>query len=387
MRRLIGIGGMASLAAVIWLWPLGGAAWLAGVAAGWQHQVQNAMAGAIRGLQGGRPGALAALWGLCLAYGFFHAAGPGHGKLVIGAYGLGRRVPLGRLAGLALAASLAQALTAVALVGAGVLLLGLQRQQMQGLADRTLAQVSALMIGIIGLWLIWRGARGVWRMWPAAGRHAPYGAAGRRASFDAAGQNAPFEAADRNAPFDAAGRQAPFGAAGRHAPFGAVGQNAPFGAVGKNAPFGAVGSAHPLVPDLAGLGQLMPPAATEPEVCATCGHAHGPTLAEVAQVRGWRDGLAIVAAIAARPCTGALFLLILTWQLGLFWAGVMGALVMGLGTASVTLVVALGAVSLRESALLRAATGHGVVRGMALAEVLAGVVIIALALQMLRMAG
>ena len=378
MRRLIGIGGMASLAAVIWLWPLGGAAWLAGVAAGWQHQVQNAMAGAIRGLQGGRPGALAALWGLCLAYGFFHAAGPGHGKLVIGAYGLGRRVPLGRLAGLALAASLAQALTAVALVGAGVLLLGLQRQQMQGLADRTLAQVSALMIGIIGLWLIWRGARGVWRMWPAAGRHAPYGAASRRASFDAAGQNAPFEAADRNAPFDAAGRQAPFGAAGRHAPFGAV---------GRNAPFGAVGSAHPLVPDLAGLGQLMAPAATEPEVCATCGHAHGPTLAEVAQVRGWRDGLAIVAAIAARPCTGALFLLILTWQLGLFWAGAMGALVMGLGTASVTLVVALGAVSLRESALLRAATGHGVVRGMALAEALAGVVIIALALQMLRMAG
>jgi len=60
---------------------------------------------------------------------------------------------------------------------------------------------------------------------------------------------------------------------------------------------------------------------------------------------------------------------------------------MGLGTASVTLVVALGAVSLRESALLRAATGHGVVRGMALAEALAGVVIIALALQMLRMAG
>ena len=387
MRRLIGIGGMASLAAVIWLWPLGGAAWLAGVAAGWQHQVQNAMAGAIRGLQGGRPGALAALWGLCLAYGFFHAAGPGHGKLVIGAYGLGRRVPLGRLAGLALAASLAQALTAVALVGAGVLLLGLQRQQMQGLADRTLAQVSALMIGIIGLWLIWRGARGVWRMWPAAGRHAPYGAAGRHASFDAAGQNAPFEAADRNAPFGAVGSNTQFGAAGRHAPFGAVGRNASFEAVGRNAPFGAVGSAHPLVPDLAGLGQLMPPAATEPEVCATCGHAHGPTLAEVAQVRGWRDGLAIVAAIAARPCTGALFLLILTWQLGLFWAGAMGALVMGLGTASVTLVVALGAVSLRESALLRAATGHGVVRGMALAEVLAGVVIIALALQMLRMAG
>ena len=319
MRRLIVPAGLAALAAAVWLWGLGGAAGLAAAAAGWQHQVQNAMAGAIRGLQGGQPGALAALWGLCLAYGFFHAAGPGHGKLLIGAYGLGRRVALGRLSLLALASSLAQALTAVLLVGAGVLLFGWQRQTMQAVADRTLAQVSAVLIGAIGLWLLWRGARAVWRLWPLAPVLVPVPVA---ASF----------------------------------------------------------------PDLAGLGQPMAVGPGD-DVCASCGHAHGPTLVQAQQVRGWRDGLAVVVAVAARPCTGALFLLILTWQLGLFWAGVLGALVMGLGTASVTLLVALGAVSLRESALLRVATGHGVARAMAWAEVLAGLLVIAIALQMLAMAG
>ena len=53
-------------------------------AAGEQRTFQNAMAGALRGIQAGDPWAV---WSLCsatAAYGFFHALGPGHGKVLIG---------------------------------------------------------------------------------------------------------------------------------------------------------------------------------------------------------------------------------------------------------------------------------------------------------------
>lgn len=289
---VLGLGGLAAL----WLWGFGGADRLGVWATATQRDVQNAMAGALRALRGGQPGALMTLWGLCFAYGFVHAAGPGHGKLVIGGYGLGARVPAWRLAGLALASSLAQAGTAVGLVYAGVWLLGWGRTQLAGAADQALAPLSYALIGGIGGWLVWRGGRSLWR--------------GRRV------------------------RQG-------HAHDGA----------------------H--------------------EVCDHCGHAHGPTPEQVAAVRSSRDALMIVAAIAVRPCTGAIFLLILTWQLGIGWAGVAGAFVMGAGTAGFTVLVALAAAGMRESALAQIGSLDGVARTLALAEVVAGSLVVALAAQLL----
>ena len=169
MRRLIWIPVVVAAGVALWLWGFGGANWVARVAADQQHAVQNAMAGALRRLKSGDMAALGALWALCFSYGFFHAAGPGHGKMVIGGYGLGRRVPMGRLAALAVASSLAQAATAVVLVYAGLLALGWTRDQMQGLADQTLNQISTLAISGIGAWLLWRGLRGLWRMRPHSG--------------------------------------------------------------------------------------------------------------------------------------------------------------------------------------------------------------------------
>jgi ABC-type nickel/cobalt efflux system permease component RcnA len=71
----------------------------------------------------------------------------------------------------------------------------------------------------------------------------------------------------------------------------------------------------------------------------------------VAQVRGWRDAALLVGGIALRPCSGALFVLVLTWQLGIAAAGVIGAFVMGAGTAAVTVAVAALAVWAREGVL------------------------------------
>jgi len=252
------------------------------------------MAGTLRALQAGEAGALLGLWGLCFAYGFVHAAGPGHGKLVIGGYGVGARVPMRRLSLLALGSSLAQALTAVVFVYAAVLVLGWTRQQVAGAADQVMAPLSYALIGLIGLWLLWRGIK-AWRSKPAHHHHHDHD--------------------------------------GGH--------------------------------------------------CDTCGHAHGPTLAQAEAMTGWREALSIIGSIAIRPCTGAVFLLILTWRLDLIWAGIVGTFVMGLGTASITVLVAMAAVGLRESALAQIAGSAQVARVMASVQILAGGIVALLALQLM----
>ncbi len=306
MRALVLSAALILLGLAVWLWGLGGAQDVARWTAQGQREVQQAMAGYLRALRAGEPGALMGLWGLCFAYGFLHAAGPGHGKLLIGGYGLGAGVPALRLSGLALVSSLAQAATAVVLVYAGVLALGLTRQAMTGVADRIMAPASYGAIALVGLWLVWRGLRRLRRVM------APAVETGHTQDHD-----------------------------------------------------------HGHGQDHGG-------------VCASCGHRHGPTAAEAAQVQDWREAVALVAAVAIRPCTGALFLLILTWRMGLEVAGIVGAFVMGLGTASVTVAVALAAVTMRAGLLQRLVGAEArAARALPVIEALAGLLIAAVALQLL----
>jgi nickel/cobalt exporter len=294
MRRALGLGGLALVVLLGVLWLTGALDGLAAILQAAQREAQERLAGAIRALRGGEPGALAAFWTVCLGYGVLHAAGPGHGKLVIGGYGMARRVPVGRLAGLALAASLAQAAVAVALVYAALAVLGLTRVAVEGAAERWMTPVGHAMIAGLGLWLVWRGVTGLRRRAAAAEHH---------------------DHQDHGHGHDDGHDHGPH-----------------------------------------------------------CNHAHGPTVEQVERLTGWRDGLALVAGIAMRPCSGALFVLVLTWQLGIALAGVIGAFVMGIGTGLVTVAAALLAVWAREGAF--AGLGEGrLARALPLVELAIGAII------------
>ncbi|MEQ6204373.1 hypothetical protein ABMC88_15140 [Sulfitobacter sp. HNIBRBA2951] len=290
MQRAIALALLVVVAALAALWLTGGFDTLAAWAADEQRSFQNGIARTLRALRAGEAGAYALLMASCFAYGFFHAIGPGHGKLLVGGYGVARAVPMVRLSTIALLSSLGQAVTAIVLAYGGLWLLGWTRQTMVGTAEDWLAPASYAMIAAIGLWLILRGAN---RLRTRS----------RSASHTHTGDG---------------------------------------------------------------------------ETCSSCGHRHGPTLDEASTTTGLRDAVLLITGIAIRPCTGALFVLLITWQMGIPTAGIAGAFAMALGTASVTVTVGIAASGFR-GALIRSLTqASALIWVMPTLEIIAGLIVLTL---------
>lgn len=254
-----------------------------------QRGFQNQMAGAVRALKSGDPGAYFALLSAAAAYGFVHALGPGHGKYLVGGVGLGTAIPTARLLGLAVTSSLAQALWAIALVYGGFYLIEASAHQMTTLAEDILAPASYLAIAGIGMAIIWRGLR----------------------SFPQPASNHVHTGAD-----------------------------------------------------------------------FSC-HAHGPTPEEAAKVGSIRDALVLVASIAIRPCTGAIFLLVIGWQMDILLAGAAAVMVMGLGTAPLTRLVAIASSAARRMAFTTSASVNGLQVALPALQMFAGALIMLVSLGLL----
>ncbi len=62
-----------------------------------------------------------------------------------------------------------------------------------------------------------------------------------------------------------------------------------------------------------------------------CGHAHAPSAAEVKGEWSLSRAFAMAFAVGIRPCSGAILVLVASYSLGLYWAGVLSTLAMGFG--------------------------------------------------------
>ncbi len=94
------------------------------------------------------------LVGLSFAYGVFHAAGPGHGKAVISSFVLANEQTVRRGIILSFAAALAQALTAIILIGVAAMALNMTSIAITQ-TTRWFELGSYFAVMSLGLWLIW----------------------------------------------------------------------------------------------------------------------------------------------------------------------------------------------------------------------------------------
>jgi len=282
------------------------------------------------------------LFGLAFLYGVFHAAGPGHGKAVISSYLVANEETWRRGVVLSFASALLQALVAVALVGIAAALLNATAATMNS-AVNVIETASYGLIILIGLRLLWVKGRGFIKAWQALNRPAPVGAAVTPSDHD----HAHHDHHDH-------GHRHHHDHHHHHADDHAHDHS--------HTDHAHHDHAH----------------CDHDDHASAWGHAHAPEPNELAGPGGWRRGLSAIVAVGARPCSGAIIVLVFALAQGLFWAGVVATFVMGVGTAITVAAIATIAVGAKAWAARFAETrsGYGMLamRGI---EVGAAVVIIA----------
>lgn len=257
--------------------------------------------------QGNSLHAVFALMLLSFGYGVIHAAGPGHGKLVISGWLLATEEQLRRGILVAFASSLVQALSAILIVSSVLLVL-----HAAGTAARPIAsffeRASFAMIVVFGLYLVWQALSHLFFARPlSANRHVKVHGhhVGHSHSMHSHHQPGQEE-------FDHHNHDHHDHSRGHHDHHGEE---------------------------------------------DTCNHQHLPTAAEVSRNWSLAKALSLSFAVGVRPCTGALLVLLFANALGLYWAGVSATFVMSLGTAITVSTIAVLAVA-SKSLAMRFAAGN-----------------------------
>jgi nickel/cobalt exporter len=268
-----------------------------------------------------------AVWGLIgvsFLYGVFHAAGPGHGKAVISSYVIANNETWRRGLALSFASAVFQAIVAIAVVALFAALIRATASTIRS-AVNWIEVVSYSLIVVIGLRLLWVKTRALVTTVRAINR--PVSEMGTAVT--------PPEALR-----------------------------------------GHQGCAHH--DHHHGNGWEDHAHHAQCAHASAWGHAHAPEPTDLAGPGGWKRGLSAVVAVGLRPCSGAIIVLVFALAQGLFWAGVIATLVMGIGTATTVAAIATIAVAARTWAARFAGARHGYgILAMRAVEVGAAILIIA----------
>ena len=239
----------------------------------WQLQFHRELGVLLRAAVTQDPRFIGSLLVSSFAYGVFHAAGPGHGKLVLTTYLTTQPSRLRQALELSVGAALLQAVVAIALISATSWLLGMTARQAQSLGI-WFERGSFLLVALMGAYLAQKAVRRSWQLYRQ-------------------GQKPRTPIRRILAPL---------------------------------APRAEANGGQPTP----GLATFSRPS-TAP-ACG-CGHAHAPTPQALAQANDWRSQLGILLSMGMRPCGGALLILILAKVMNHFWLGVLTTLAMAAGTA------------------------------------------------------
>ena len=257
------------------------------------------------------------LGGLSFLYGIFHAAGPGHGKVVISSYVLANEAQMRRGILLSFLSAMLQSLVAIAFVLVAALMLGMTSMAMSNAAN-WIGILSYGMVALLGLWLIARKLFG----W---GHH-------HHAHHDQ--EPVAVRVPEIRRPSTAARAHALLRADTARLAFAPTGIDA-FGRPPGDPHYGHSHASH------------------EHDHDDDHGHAHVVTPRDLRG--GWREQLGVVLAVGIRPCSGALIVLAFALSQGLLAAGIAAVLLMGLGTAITT--GALAAIAVGFKGLARGLSG------------------------------
>lgn len=264
---------------------------------------------------------------LSFLYGIFHAAGPGHGKVVISSYVLANERQYRKGMILSFTSAMLASLVAVLFIVIAALVLNLTGDAM-GNAANWIGIGSYLMVALLGLWLIIR------HVFNIGHRHHRHEAADNRRDHAAARKHLYAEVdGHEHAAHD------------HHAHPHGEEQFQPSENVLERA-FETAGAASRR-------GPAMPPPVAGRRHSHDDGHdhqdhdhdghihhdqdeaAHSHVAVVPQQLRqgSFREALGVVLAIGLRPCSGALVVLVFALSQGLLWAGIASVFLMGLGTA------------------------------------------------------
>lgn len=297
-----------------------------------QIRFERMLSGAVRAINTDSS-AFWTLLGISFAYGVFHAAGPGHGKAVVASYMLANERSLRRGIVISLMAAVLQGLVAVLIVGILAAVLNATSARMRQAAN--LVEIASYAgIALLGAWLIWRKGRG---MIAALGFGAPHAHRHAHAhGHDHAHSHATKTAHDHAAHDHGRHDHGEWAQAQAHSHAGHAHAGHDHASCGhSHHDHGrhdhgrhdhSHGHSH---------GHEKAPAAHVHD--EHCGHFHAPS-PEMLTDRNfsWKTAILTVFAAGARPCSGAILVLVFALSQGIFIAGIAATFAMSMGTAITT---------------------------------------------------